>query len=316
MEPALAALQGTLFPEALAAICGLFGLVIGSFLNAAIYRLPRPELTLSKPRRSACPACDRSLTWRENVPLLSWLLQLGRCRGCGWRIPLRYPLVEALTAGLFIFAAQSTPPADLALLAVRLLALAGLIVATFVDLDFFEIPDEVSLGGMALGPLVCLAVPALHAESWIAINMTPVGESVGPLAALTAGLAGLVVGGGGLYLMGRAGSAAFGQEAMGFGDVKLIAAAGLWLGPGGVLVALMLASLVASFFGIGNILRFFCLLRRRCASRRQPHGRWRSLRTARLAGRFVPFGPYLALGIGIVLLRWNDVANWLLSISA
>ncbi|HJO26880.1 MAG: hypothetical protein CMK00_01135 [Planctomycetes bacterium] len=316
--PALAQLQQdfTSSPEVVTVVCGLFGLVIGSFLNAAIHRLPRPGLTISKPRRSACPACGRSLSWRENVPLISWLVQLGRCRGCGWRIPLRYPLVEALTAGLFVFSSLSTQHGDFSLLAVRLLAVAGLLVATFVDLEFFEIPDQVSLGGMALGPIVCLAVPALHADSWIAINMTPLGEAVGPVAALTAGCAGLLVGGGGLYLLGRLGSAAFGQEAMGFGDVKLVGAAGLWLGPGGVLVALMLASLAASCIGIGNILRYYCLLRRRRARRGQPHGPGRSLRTARSAGRFVPFGPYLALGIGIVLLRWNDVSAWLLSLGA
>jgi leader peptidase (prepilin peptidase)/N-methyltransferase len=294
--------------------CGLLGLVIGSFLNAAIHRLPRPGMTLTKPRRSACPSCSRVLTWSENVPLVSWVIQRGRCRGCGWRIPARYPLVEALTAGLFVFAARSTGPDELALLAVWLLALAGLIVATFVDLEFFEIPDEVSLGGLGLGPFVCLLVPALHEQSWIAVNMTPMGEAVGPVAALTAGLAGLVVGGGGLWALGRLGTAVFGREAMGFGDVKLLGAAGLWLGPGGVLVALMIASLAASFVGIGNILRFYCLLRRRRARRGQPHGRGRSMRVARLAGRFVPFGPYLALGIGITLLRWNDVFAWLLTV--
>ncbi len=170
--PALAQLQQdfTSSPEVVTVVCGLFGLVIGSFLNAAIHRLPRPGLTISKPRRSACPACGRSLSWRENVPLISWLVQLGRCRGCGWRIPLRYPLVEALTAGLFVFSSLSTQHGDFSLLAVRLLAVAGLLVATFVDLEFFEIPDQVSLGGMALGPIVCLAVPALHADSWIAIK--------------------------------------------------------------------------------------------------------------------------------------------------
>ena len=80
---------------------GAFGLVVGSFLNVAIHRLPLEGETVSRPRRSRCPACRTELTWRDNLPVLSWLLLRGRCRTCGWRIPVRYPLVELLTAFLW-----------------------------------------------------------------------------------------------------------------------------------------------------------------------------------------------------------------------
>ena len=90
---------------------GVVGLFVGSFLNVAIHRFPLEGETVSHPRRSRCPSCRTTLTWKENIPLLSWLIQLGRCRTCGWRIPWRYPLVEALNAGLWWLAASHWNPA-------------------------------------------------------------------------------------------------------------------------------------------------------------------------------------------------------------
>src|SRR5215212_756717 len=87
---------------------GLLGLFVGSFLNVAIHRLPLEGETVSNPRRSRCPSCKTTLTWRENVPLLSWLWQRGRCRTCRWPIPARYPLVEALTAIAWFVIARET----------------------------------------------------------------------------------------------------------------------------------------------------------------------------------------------------------------
>jgi leader peptidase (prepilin peptidase)/N-methyltransferase len=290
----------------------LFGLFVGSFLNVAIHSLQLEGQSVNHPRRSRCPECGRTLTWKENVPLVSWLVQRGRCAGCGWRIPWRYPLVEALNAALFGWIAFMRGTDELALCAVQSLIVAGLLVATFVDFDCFEIPDEVSIGGIVLSPILSLLVPELHAWSpipgWLGL-----GEAGDPgrLGALVVSLTGIATGGGILLGVGWLGSRIFGRDAMGFGDVKLLAGAGGFVGPGGVLVALMVASFVASLAGLGNIARFLVLVRRRHALRGKASSLARRVAVARVAGRYVPFGPYLALGIGIALLGWNHVQRWL-----
>ena len=296
---------------------GLAGLFVGSFLNVCIYRWQREGMSVTRPLRSVCPSCDRQLTWSENIPVVSWLVQLGRCRGCGWAIPWRYPLVELATCLLWIAAAVATPQGQWDLLLVRLLVVSGLVVATAVDFQIFEIPDQVSIGGMVLAPLAALLVPALHADTWVAQAVSE-GPRVGPGAAagvdragaLAGCLAGMAVGGGILLAIGWLGKLAFGRDAMGLGDVKLLSGAGGFIGPGGVVFALVLASLVASLAGVGNIARFYLVSRARHRARgtRKPAGH--SLRSARIAGRYVPFGPYLALGIVVALLYWREVVPW------
>ncbi len=287
---------------------GTLGLFVGSFLNVCIYRLPREGQSVVKPRRSHCPACGHQITWRENLPILSWLIQRGRCTACAGRIAWRYPFVELLTGLLFGLACWLTPLTSWPLLAIHLLVLSGLVVATFVDFDFFEIPDEVSIGGIVVAPLLAFLVPELHADTWLAQRVSD-GAGVDRFGSLVGALAGMGVGGGTLWAIGWLGSKAYGREAMGFGDVKLMTAAGGFLGPGGVGVALILGSLVASVAGLGNIARFACLLGRRDRGRGRRRGLGARLRTARILGRYLPFGPYLALGIGIVLLAWEDVVR-------
>lgn len=282
------------------------GLIVGSFLNVAIHRLPLADETVSKPRRSRCPACKTTLTWKENIPLVSWLVQRGRCRTCGWRIPWRYPLVELLTAVLWGIVAYRTLPQHFDMCVVQTVVLSGLVVATFVDFACFEIPDEVSIGGMVLAPIASLLVPALHAGSPVAQWLDGPGE-ISRAGALLACVAGMAVGGGILWLIGRVGSALYGRDAMGFGDVKLLAAGGGFVGPGAALLALMIASVLASIAGLSNMLRFLWILRSRARRRHRKGGFRRSAQVARAAGRYLPFGPYLAAGIGIVLLAWKDV---------
>ena len=149
---------------ALVAVWTTLGLFVGSFLNVCIYRLPLEGETVSRPRRSRCPSCKTTLTWRENIPVLSWLLQRGRCRTCGWRIPARYPLVELVNAGLWWHVIRTVGPQDWATWLVASVVLSALLVATMVDFDRFEIPDEVSIGGMVVAPVVCLLLPSLVAH--------------------------------------------------------------------------------------------------------------------------------------------------------
>ena len=114
-------------------------------------------------------------------------------------------------------------------------------------------------------------------------------------------------------MVSRLGARAFGQDAMGFGDVKLLAAGGGFIGPGGVLVALLLGSVTASAVGIANLLRFFCIVRGRDRARGRKRGAGRAWRTARVAGQYLPFGPHLALGIALVLLYWEPyLVDWFL----
>ncbi len=286
----------------------VLGLFVGSFLNVCIHRLPLEDETIHHPRRSRCPSCRATLSWKENVPVLSWLVLRGRCKHCAWRIPARYPLVELGNAGLWFWTVHQAGPANWPLWVLWSVALSGLLVATMVDIDHFEIPDQISIGGMFLAPVACLLVPAVHADTSLALLLSA-SDAVGVdrLGALVGGLAGMAVGGGILYAVGWVGTRAYGTEAMGFGDVKLLAAGGGLLGPGGVLVALMMAAFTASVFGIANMVRYLCLSRSRAQrrGRRDPVGR--SVRIARTAGRYLPFGPFLALGIGIALLHWNDV---------
>lgn len=290
----------------------LLGLFVGSFLNVAIHRLPLESESVSHPRRSRCPSCKTTLTWKENIPLLSWLALRGRCRTCGWRIPVRYPLVELLNAGLWCLVAWRRLPADFGLCLVESVVLSGLVVATFVDFDCFEIPDEVSIGGIVLAPIACLVWPAIQQSSAIAQAMSPAGAVVvSRSAALTACVAGMIAGGGLLWVIGWIGSRVYGRDAMGLGDVKLLAAGGGFIGPGGALLALMMASLVASVVGVTNMGRFFWLVRARARERGVTRRLSHTLRVARVAGRYLPFGPYLALGVGIVLLYWNDVVRLL-----
>ena len=286
------------------------GLVVGSFLNVAIHRLPLEGETVSHPRRSRCPSCRHELTWREHIPVFSWLVLRGRCRWCKWPIPWRYPLVEILTAALWGLSAALAGEGAWGLIIVQNIVLAGLIVATFVDFDYFEIPDEVSIGGMVLAPFASLLVPELHAGTYVAQAVSG-GEGVDRLGALIGCLAGMAVGGGSLLAIGWIGKRIYGRDAMGFGDVKLLAAAGGFIGGGGALVALLIGSFVASGVGLANMARFLGLSRARARRRGGVKSLARSLRVARIAGRYIPFGPYLGIGIGIVLLDWNDVLTLL-----
>ncbi len=289
----------------------LLGLFVGSFLNVCIHRFPEDDLSVFSPARSHCPKCDRQLTWSENIPVFSWALQRAKCRGCKAPIHWRYPLVELLGSAAFFAAWRMVSPAGYGVLIVTSVVLAGLIVATFVDFDRYEIPDQVSIGGMWAAPVASWIVPTLHAGGPLALAMSD-GGPVDSVAALVECLAGMAAGGGFLYGVGWVGAKLYKQDAMGFGDVKLIAAGGGFIGLKGVAAALIVAVVAASIIGILNILRLFCVVTRR-QMRKKLHRRGfgHCVWYAREQGKYLPFGPYLALGIGIVLLDWKDVLTLL-----
>jgi leader peptidase (prepilin peptidase)/N-methyltransferase len=153
------------YPLLFSTFAFVLGATVGSFLNVCIYRLPR-DLSVNKPRRSFCPHCQRQIPWNENLPLLSWLLLRAKCANCGNKIAFRYFGVELLTAVLFL-AVWRFFPWQIAIPYAVFVSL--LIVATFVDLEHFIIPDQVTIGGTVAGVIASFAVPELmSADSRIA----------------------------------------------------------------------------------------------------------------------------------------------------
>lgn len=160
-------------------VFGVFGAIVGSFLNVCIHRMPRGESLVSPP--SHCPRCGRAIRWYQNLPIFSWLWLRGRCGHCGDRISPRYVMVELLTAAIFaslwILHGDKGPWVPL----VFCLFGAGLIVATFVDIEHLIIPDEITLGGAAAGIVFSVLVPGIHGEGyvWPSLKASLIGAAVG-----------------------------------------------------------------------------------------------------------------------------------------
>jgi leader peptidase (prepilin peptidase)/N-methyltransferase len=206
----------------------VIGLCVGSFLNVCIHRLPRGG-SLLRPR-SRCPGCEYELSWYDNIPVLSYLLLLGRCRRCRTRISLRYPVVELLTAAVFVL--HYAVFGWTALMVVRVLFACALVVLFAIDLEHQILPNVITLPGLAAGLIFSLVFPP------------------GVLDALL----GALVGGGVLWLIGEAYFRMTGQEGMGGGDVKMLAMVGAFLGWKLVLVTLIVSSIAGSLFGLIVIL--------------------------------------------------------------
>jgi leader peptidase (prepilin peptidase) / N-methyltransferase len=226
----------------------LFGLLIGSFLNVCVYRWPR-DLSVVRPR-SQCPSCGKMIAWYDNVPVLSFLLLRGRCRHCKARISARYPIVELLTAALFFDFVYTLGPTVAAL---KMCVLAALLVGLiFSDLEERILPDEFTLGGLALGFIFALFVPVpdiigQSILSLMGIDVTGRAASIVE-AAFGAGLPSFFLWlGGVLYLKFRH------RDGLGFGDVKLIAMVGSFMGLRGALMTLILGSVSGSILGYGYI---------------------------------------------------------------
>ena len=231
------------------------GSVYGSFLNVAIHRLPREE-SLVRPR-SRCPRCKAPIAWFDNVPMLSWLVLGGRCRRCRKPISARYPLVEAAT-GVLAAALERRWTDAPAWVAAAALACGALLAVALIDWDTFLIPDELSLGLVASGLLAAPLNPYFSGPWWVSMLWSLFGAACG--FAMAWGIAEL-----GEFMLGK--------EALGGGDVKLLAGVGAWAGAAGAFDCLMIGSLVGSLYGVR-------LLLAGKAKRSDP----------------IPFGPFLAAG--------------------
>lgn len=260
------------------AICaGLLGLCVGSFLNVVIHRLPKmmerqwraecaefggqeapaaDRYNLVVPR-SACPSCKRPIAALENIPLISWLVLRGKCAGCGTRISPRYPAVEALTSALSAYVAWHFGFGVAA--AGALLFTWSIIALTFIDLDTYYLPDSITL------PLLWLGLLLNINGTFVPLASAVIGAAAGYLSLWS------------LYWIFKW---ATGKDGMGYGDFKLLAAIGAWLGWQMLPLTILLSSLVGAVIGIGMIA--FA-------------GRGRSTP--------IPFGPYLAIAGMIALLH-------------
>lgn len=265
-------------PVVFAFVAGLFGLMIGSFLNVVIHRLPvmmerdwaaqcaelRSEeppvydlLTLARPR-SRCPKCGHAITAIENIPLLSWLILRGLCRGCATPISPRYPLVEAITGVLFAYTAWRF---GFGLAAIgALVFVAALIALTGIDFDTQLLPDDITL------PLLWLGLLLNVSGTYTDIKSAVIGAAAGYLS---------------LWSVYWGFKLVTGKEGMGFGDFKLLAALGAWLGWQMLPLTILLSSAVGAVIGLAMMVF-------------ARHGR----------NVPIPFGPYLAIA-GVIALFWG-----------
>ena len=266
-------------PAMFITVCGLLGLMVGSFLNVVIHRLPRmmerewhaqcaelkgepiadsPPYNLVVPR-SACPHCQHAIGALENIPIISYLMLRGRCKGCGAHISARYPVVEALSGILSAYAAWHFGFGLAA--GAALIMIWALIALTFIDFDTQLLPDAITL------PLLWLGLLLNINATFTSLTNAVVGAAAGYLVLWS------------VYWLFKL---LTGKEGMGYGDFKLLAAIGAWLGWTLLPLTILLSSLVGAIVGI-----ILIVIAKR--GRNIP----------------IPFGPYLAGG-GLIALFWGQ----------
>jgi leader peptidase (prepilin peptidase) / N-methyltransferase len=239
---------------------GLWGLCLGSFLNVCILRLPLDQSLVRPP--STCPRCHHPIAWRDNIPVVSWLLLRGRCRHCRAPISIQYPVIELAVGALWLGAVLRY--------GVSLHALAGALFGTILlgiaitDARHYLIPDEYTWGGLVLG---------------LALSLT--GGADGFLRAVLGAAAGFAL----LFAVARLGQWAFREEAMGGGDVKMMAMVGAFLGWKGVLLTVFLGALLGSAIFVPLSIK---------------------------KKRLVPFGVFLALGAAVTFVFGDAIIAWYL----
>jgi len=213
----------------------LLGTLIGSFLNVVIYRLPRKE-SLVWPG-SHCPVCEKPIHPRDNLPVVSFIMLRGRCRGCGTRISRRYPIVEAVNGLAYGLIVWYFGPGGQAVVYAALFS--ALLVISYIDFDHQIIPDVITLPGIGVGILA-------------ASTLLPTG--------LVNSISGLLLGGGVLLLLAWVSPYLFGKEGMGGGDIKLLAMIGAFLGWQAVILTMLIGAIVGATVGVS--LMAFHILRR------------------------------------------------------
>ena len=292
----------------------LLGLAFGSFLNVCIYRLPR-HLSVVRPG-SACPECQHAIRFYDNVPILSWLLLRGRCRDCKARISPRYLVVELLTGALFLacYAHFGLTLATLKYCVFGFLLL-GLI---FTDAETHLLPDKMTLPGLGIGLLFSLAVPVndLASQFLPGLFSLPVSSDISwHLLSLADALLGAAVGASFIYGAGAIYLRARGVEGMGFGDVKLMAMVGAFLGIKLTIFTLFTASIAGSLVGLWTVFVVWIKRTRRRMARHHESARqarrraWQSAAIA-LRRHQMPFGVLLGSMAMVAFFFGNRFLRW------
>jgi leader peptidase (prepilin peptidase)/N-methyltransferase len=242
----------------IAVAAGVVGLCFGSFLNVCILRLPADQSLLRPP--SSCPRCGQRIAWYDNIPVVSWLVLHGKCRKCGNPISRQYPLIEALVGLLWVAAVLAW--------GVSVHALAGALLGTILlgigitDARHYLIPDEYTWGGLVIGLAASL-----------------VGGWQGFLQAVIGAAAGFAL----LYVVGVGGKWMFKEEAMGGGDIKMMAMVGSFVGWKGVLLTIFSGALLGTLIFVPLSLR---------------------------KKRLVPFGVFLAVGAAVTFVWGDAIIEW------
>jgi len=240
----------------------ILGSFVGSFLNVCISRIPEGK-SIIKPR-SHCPYCQKFIPWYDNIPLISYLILLGKCRYCKKKISFRYFFVELLTAGIFL--SLFLKYGITIKFFIYAILFSSLIVATFIDFKYQIIPDVISVSGIILGIFFSILFPQMHGKNSF-------------LLSLREAIWGLVVGGGMIWFTGFLGKIFFKKEAMGFGDVKLMAMLGTFLGIKKVILTFFIAPFLGLIFGIIYLIK------------KKSH--------------YIPYGPFLSLA-SLISLFWGE----------
>lgn len=279
----------TLIPQPLIyVIVGIFGAVIGSFLNVVIHRLPREESIVLPSSR--CPSCGADIAYYDNVPVLSYLMLGGRCRSCKVHISARYPAVEALTALLWVAVAwrdglSFALPFDL----VFVTAITALI---FIDAEHMILPNAITYPGIAFAVIARVTLPLLmgtpHFDDLPMLLSGPLAGMPIWAASLVGALLGALAGGGSLWLMGWIWEKLRGVEAMGLGDVKMMFMAGAYLGWRLTILNIFVGVLSGSLIGIGLMLR----------------------QGKRDMKMLLPFGVFLGIGAIAAVLFGSQIVEW------
>lgn len=255
----------------MAVIIFIFGLIVGSFLNVCIYRLPR-NMSIIRPS-SACPSCNTPIKPWDNIPVLSYIFLRGKCRKCGERISIRYPLIELLN-GFFYLAVFQFFGMGWHLPVLFALA-SAMIVITFIDLDFQVIPDVITLPGIIIGLFsASFLLPDPFSLQSSALSL--------PVVGFKNSIIGLLLGGGLFYLI-----VVLSRGGMGGGDIKMMAMVGAFMGWKAVFLTTFIGSLTGSIVGI-SLMVF--------------KGKGRKTK--------IPFGPFLALGSVITLFFGGEIIRW------